>query len=265
MKGTFTFLGTGASMGVPLIGCKCPVCSSKDPKDKRLRPSGLIQIGDKNILIDVGPDFRIQALQYGIETLDGVFITHIHADHVAGVDDLRIFYFKTQKKLDCFLSKETFEDLKVRYSYLFRPINSVPTVSAQLNINLLEEEYGTFSFLDHNFHYVSYSQGGVKVNGFRIGDLAYISDIKDYDREIFKQLKGVNTLILSAVGNGGSKVHLSLQDAVAFADKVGAKKAYFTHLSHHFLHEKINSELPENRQLAYDGQRIEFSEELCQK
>lgn len=265
MKGTFTFLGTGASMGVPIIGCKCQTCSSQDPKDRRLRPSGLIQIADKNIIIDVGPDFRAQALKHNIDSLDGVFLTHIHADHIAGVDDLRIYFFKTQNKMDCFLSAETFADLKVRYAYLFKPINSDFNVTAQLKLHLLEKEHGHFSFLQHEFSYVSFSQGGVKVNGFRIGDLAYLSDIKDFDEEIFDHLKGVNTLILSAVGNGGSKVHLSLKEAVAFADRVGAKKAYFTHLSHHFLHEKTNQELPENRQLAYDGLKVAFSEELCQR
>lgn len=247
-------------MGVPLIGCDCPVCTSKNIKDKRYRPSGLIQIENKNILIDVGPDFRTQALKYGIKNIDGVFLTHIHADHIAGVDDLRIFYFRTKKELDCFLSSETLEDLKVRYHYLFRPIDDVPTVAAQLKLHMLEDEFGQFSFLGHQFQYLSYFQGGVKVTGYRIGDLAYLSDIKEYDEEIFSHLKGVNTLIVSAIGFGGSKVHFSLEDAVGFADRVGAKQAYFTHLSHQFDHEKINEELPANRQLAYDGLQVEFSE-----
>lgn len=260
MKGKFTFLGTGASMGVPLIGCNCPVCQSGNPKNKRYRPSGLIQIEDKNILIDVGPDFRTQALIHGITNIDGVFLTHIHADHIAGVDDLRIFYFRTKKELDCFLASETLEDLKIRYHYLFRPIDEIPTVSAQLKLHLLEEEFGTFSFLGHTFTNLSYFQGGVKVTGYRIGDLAYLSDIKEYDDEIFSHLKGINTLIISALGHGGSKVHFGLEDAVSFADKIGAKQAFFTHLSHQFEHEKTNEELPANRQLAYDGLQVEFVE-----
>jgi phosphoribosyl 1,2-cyclic phosphate phosphodiesterase len=258
LKKKFTFLGTGASVGVPVIGCHCSVCLSDHPHNKRYRPSGLIEIGSKKILIDVGPDFRTQALTHQIDNIDALFLTHIHSDHIAGVDDVRVFYFRNNKELDCYLSLETFEDLKIRYHYLFRPIEQLPTIPAQLKLHLLEEEFGFFSLFGLDFHYLTYFQGRVKVTGFRVGDLAYLTDIKEYSNDIFSPLQGVNTLIVSALRKESSPVHLSVQEAVAFADRIGAKQAYFTHISHHLDHTQVNKELPKNRQLAYDGLSIDI-------
>lgn len=260
MKGKFTFLGTGASVGVPVIGCKCDVCQSTCNFNKRYRPSGLVEMGDKKILIDVGPDFRTQALKYGIENIDTLLLTHIHSDHVAGIDDVRIFYFRNKKELDCYLSAETLDDLKVRYHYLFRPIDQLPTIAAQLKLHLLEDEFGDFKVNGFNFKNVTFFQGGVKVTGYRFGDFAYLSDIKDYDEEIFYHLKGVKTLVLSALRHKSSLVHFNLEQAVAFADKVGAEMAYFTHISHELDHKKTNRDLPENKQLAYDGLQVEIGD-----
>lgn len=260
LKGKFTFLGTGASTGVPVIGCRCSVCLSKNPYNNRYRTSGLIEIEGKKLLIDIGPDFRTQALKYDIENLDALFVTHIHSDHIAGIDDVRIFYFRNKKGLDCYLSSETLEDLKVRYHYLFKPIEQVPTVTAQLDLHLLDEDFGSFMAIGKKFTYLSYFQGKVKVSGLRIGDFAYLSDIKEYDEEIFFHLKGVKTLVISALKSGSSPVHFNLDDAVKFSDKVGVDRAYFTHISHDLEHEIINNKLPSNRQLAFDGQIIDIGE-----
>lgn len=258
-KGKFTFLGTGASTGVPIIGCECSVCRSKSIKNKRLRPSGLIELENKKILIDVGPDFRQQAIKYKIHTLDGLILTHIHSDHIAGVDDLRVYYFRSKERLPCLLSAESLDDLKVRYHYLFLPIDEVPTITTQFELSLLEEEMGEKEFLGINIGYVSYFQVGVKVTGFRIGDFAYLTDIKEYGEEIFLGLKGVNTLVVSSLRHISSPAHFNIEESVEFVKKVGAKKAFFTHICHELDHETTNLELPKDIQLAFDGQIIEFT------
>lgn len=258
-KGKFLFLGTSASAGVPVIGCQCKVCQSSCLKNKRLRPSGLLKVAGKTFLIDVGPDFRQQALRSGIDHIDGLILTHTHYDHIAGIDELRIFYLKTSKRLPALLSLESFEDLKKRYFYLFQPIGEVPTLSAQIDIHLLQNDAGTQEFEGVQISYFSYFQGGTKVNGFRIGDFAYVSDIKDFDASIFVELQGVKQLVLSALRDGPSALHLSLEEAKEFANKVGAEKTYLTHLSHALDHQEINLRLPSSIQLGYDCLEIEFN------
>ncbi len=257
-KGTFLFLGTSASVGIPVIGCKCPVCFSGVTHNKRLRPSGLLKVGDRSLLIDVGPDFREQALRYKIDHLDGLLLTHTHYDHIAGIDELRVYYFLSKKRLPCLLSAESLEDLQKRYDYLFRPIGKGPTLSAQIDTHVLEGDEGELDFLGVRIRYMSYFQGGTKVNGFRIGDFAYISDIREYDASIFECLQGVQTLVVSALREEPSPLHLSLDEAVAFAEKVGAKQTWITHISHAMDHEKINQKLPSSIQLGYDGLEMEF-------
>lgn len=258
MRGTFIFLGTSGSAGVPVIGCACAVCQSTSPFNQRSRPSGLLKIGGKILLIDVGPDFRMQALKQGIHHLDGLLLTHTHYDHIAGIDDLRIFYLRSQKKLPCLLSVESFQDLEKRYYYLFQPIGKVPTLSAQLDIHLLPKEEGEAEFLGIQIGYMTYTQGGCKVNGFRIGNFAYISDIREYSASIFERLKGVKTLVLSALREEQSLLHFSLQEAVDFAQKVGAERTRITHISHGLDHESTNRKLPKSIQLGYDGLEVGF-------
>ncbi len=257
--GRFLFLGTAASAGVPVIGCKCSVCSSSSPYDRRLRPSGLLKIGDLSFLIDVGPDFREQALKYGIDSLSGLLLTHTHYDHIAGIDELRIYYLKTQKKLPCLLSKESLEDLQKRYDYIFQPMKEGSLLSAQIACTVLEKDAGKVDFLGVEFGYMSYFQGGAKVTGFRIGDFAYISDISKYDPSIFSALKGVNTLVLSALREEPSPHHLSLDEAVEFSRGAKAKITRLTHISHGLDHEKINRKLPPSIQLGYDGLEMDIN------
>ena len=252
------FLGTGASAGIPMIGCGCFVCASSNPANQRLRPSGLLKIGEKRILIDVGPDFRGQALRHQIDCLDGLLLTHTHYDHIAGIDELRAYYLHSHKRLPALLSSESMSDLKKRYDYLFQTPGTTKTLSAQIDFHLLSGDVGEIDFLGLKIGYMSYFQGGTKVNGFRIGDFAYISDIRDYDDSIFLSLSGVKKLVLSALRKEKSPLHLSLDEAVAFAEKVGAEETRLTHLSHEVDHEKVNKILPRAIQLGFDGLEMEF-------
>lgn len=258
MKGIFRFLGTSGSAGVPMIGCTCSVCTSSSAFNRRLRPSGLIEVADKKLLIDVGPDFRQQALTHRIDRLDGLLLTHTHFDHVAGIDELRIYYIRQKKALPCLLSVETLDELKKRYYYLFQPVGEVPTLSAQLELQILEEEAGETLFCGLRIGYLSYFQGTMKVNGFRIGDFAYVSDIREYEEGVFASLKGIETLVISALRAESSQLHLSFEEAIAFARRVGAKKTWLTHLGHFYDHDEINAQLPSDVRVGYDGLQLEF-------
>lgn len=251
-SGKFLFLGTAASAGIPMIGCSCAVCLSSSSYNKRLRSSALLTVNDKVFLIDSGPDFREQALKYKIDHLDGVLLTHTHFDHIAGIDELRIYYLRSRKKMPCLLSLDSLKDLRKRYDYLFHTGDTI-TLSAQLDFITLEQDHGEIDFLGVKFKYMSYFQGGMRVNGFRFGNFAYISDIRDYDNSIFTHLKGVNKLVLSAPRYEPSPLHLSLDEAVEFATKVGAKETWLTHVSHEIDHEKANRKLPPSIQFGFDG------------
>ena len=257
MEGTFLFLGTGASAGIPIIGCHCPVCSSHSVHNRRLRPSGLIKLKDKTFLIDVGPDFRQQALLHRIDHLDGLLLTHTHFDHIAGIDELRAYYFQSKKPLPCLLSEESLELLKQRYDYLFEPLQENGSLRAQFQFQALQD-FGRVEFAGYSIDYLSYSQCGMKVTGFRIGPLAYISDIHDYDETVLLALKGVQKLIVSAIGSESSHAHFSVDEAVEFSRKIGAQRTWLTHISHHLDHDAAEHFLPPDIRMGYDGLEISF-------
>lgn len=258
IQAQFTFMGTGGSMGVPVIGCHCATCSSRFSADKRLRPSGLIQIADRNFILDVGPDFRTQALLFGVEKIDGVLLSHAHSDHIAGIDDLRAYYFLHKSKTPCLLSQQTFLELNQRYSYLFRPEDSKKSVTAQLEFCVLPEEFGSIFFQGVRWVFFSYSHAGIQITGFRAGNFAYVSDIRYYSAQVIEMLIGVETLVISVHQKQATQVHFGIKEAVEFSSLMGAKKTYFTHLSHDFDHVKMRAKLPFGFELAYDGMAICF-------
>jgi phosphoribosyl 1,2-cyclic phosphate phosphodiesterase len=252
------FLGTGGSMGIPVIGCDCQVCQSTSKFNKRLRPSVLLSCEEKKILIDSGPDFRFQALKYGIKDLNGVIYTHAHHDHTAGLDELRILTFRSGKPLPCLLSQETLEDLKFRYYYIFDAAPDLRKLTANIQPCILNGTKGEAVFQGLQIQYNSYEQGGMAVNGFRFGDLAYLTDLRDFDDDIFSMLKNLKTLIISSLRFTPSYLHLSIDEAVEFAQRVNAEQTWFTHIAHELDHEKTNAYLPDNIRLAYDGLELEF-------
>lgn len=260
--GHFLFLGTGGSMGIPVIACHCAVCQSESPCNCRMRPSALITVNGKRFLIDCGPDFRSQALHYHIDTLDGIILTHAHHDHTAGIDELRVFYLHQKKVLPCLLSEATASELRRRYHYIFDDRLAKQKFTARIDLQILEGERGQTSFQGMQIKYVTYTQGGMKVNGFRFGNLAYISDIKEYDDSIFEDLKGIETLIISALRPTPSPMHLNVDDAIAFANRTQAKHTWLTHIAHELDHEEANAYLPTNVRMAYDGLELNFTPDL---
>ncbi|MCI0382271.1 MAG: MBL fold metallo-hydrolase [Chlamydiae bacterium] len=256
MTRSFLFLGTGGSMGVPVVTCSCKVCTSPSPYNKRLRPSGLVKWDGKQILIDAGPDFREQALRFNIRHLDGILLTHTHYDHIGGIDDLRVFYFLKKMRVHCLSSKETSDELKYRYHYLFRHAEEEKDIVFQLDLETLPDDFGKTHFMSIPIQYVTYFQAGMKVNGFRFGSFAYISDIQKYDVQIFPYLEGLDILVVSALRETPSPAHFTLEEAISFARKVGAKKTYITHIAHNLEHEETNRKLPKDIRLAYDGLEI---------
>lgn len=244
----FLFLGTGASAGVPVVGCKCSVCKSGDFRNNRLRASGLLQVGELNFLIDVSPDIRFVALKYEITQLNGVFLTHPHEDHIGGMNDLRSYSFLNHNKLmPLFLSETTNAVLHARFNYLLD----------RFDRTILKEKRGRVSIDGVDVIYFTYSQQGLLVNGFRFDKFAYLTDIKDYDSSIFDELDGVETLVLGAINERDSRMHFSIKEACEFKEKIrSVKSCYLTHLSHEVDYETISKALPKGVLLAYDGLNI---------
>jgi phosphoribosyl 1,2-cyclic phosphate phosphodiesterase len=257
-EGRFLFLGTGGSAGVPLVGCTCSVCTSTSHYNKRLRPAGLFRMERKCFLLDVGPDFRQQALCHKIKRIDGVLLTHAHFDHIGGIDDLRPFYFMQDSPIPCLLSKETLKEIQTRSPYLVKPLEKNASISVRLDFQRLKQDFGEVLFEGIGWKYVSYFQAGMKVTGYIIGNFAYISDIRTFDEKIFSYLGGVDILVLSALRKSKSQMHFNLDEALAFARKVGAKKTYLTHIGHDLDHAKINRKLPQDVRLGYDGLEITY-------
>lgn len=258
MQGKIRLLGSGAAFGVPVIGHEYDQKKFQDLKNFRLRTSALITINGKIFLIDPGPDFRQQALMYAINQIDGVLITHTHYDHISGIDELRIYYFLHKKPIELLLSEESFEDVSKRYDYLVDQTTQIVNQDKKFHFHILPQKEGFTEFIGEHFTYFSYEQGHMGVTGYRLGNMAYVTDIKSYHPSIFTYLKGVDLLFVSALRKQQSPVHFNLEEGIQFAKKVGAKQTYFIHISHEITHEEISKELPSNIALGYDGMEVPF-------
>lgn len=252
------FLGTGSSMGIPVIGCECSVCRSSSHFNKRLRSSLFLVIEKKRYLIDVGPDFRLQALKHQIHSIDGVILTHSHFDHIGGLDELRIFYYREKKEVPCLVSSETLEEMKVRYHYIISPSSRDREYVTKFKFQVLEQDRGEVMFEGLKLKYFSYFQKGMKVTGIRYRDFAYVVDILEYSKDFFIALEGVETLVIDGTAWKRTLAHLGIDEIIELTRKIGCKKTYLTHIAHEIDHERGEKKLPERMKMAYDGLKLEL-------
>ena len=249
-----TFLGTGTSQGIPILGSKHPVCLSKDQKDKRLRVSVLVQWKDYNYVIDCGPDFRQQLLTHPIEKLDGILFTHEHSDHTAGIDDIRPFFFR-QGDIPIFAHERVVKALKRRFDYIFADEDRYPGAPA-VAINLIDKE-AAFNLSGLQITPIEVFHNRLPVLGFRIEDFVYLTDVKRVEPKEINKLEGCKVLVVNALRIEPHHSHFNLEEALQFAKKVGAERTYFTHISHLLgFHDEVQKALPKNVFLAYDNLQI---------
>lgn len=248
-----TFLGTGTSQGVPVIGCSCEVCNSIDYRDKRLRSSIHVQSEKLSLVIDTGPDFRQQMLRENIQRVDAVLFTHAHRDHTAGLDDVRAYNFKQNINMPVYGMKETLSQIQADFSYIFGPDNypGLPRLS------LFPITSNPFSINEVEITPLPVLHLKLPVLGFRIGSLAYITDANFIPAETLEKLRGVKHLVLNALQREPHISHFNLDEAVAMVQKINPQNAWLTHISHKLgTQRSVEKELPENILLAYDGLRI---------
>ncbi len=248
-----TFLGTGTSQGIPIIGSTHPVCLSDDPKDKRLRVSVLISWDNYQFVIDCGPDFRQQMLSNHVDRIDGVLFTHEHADHTMGLDDIRPFFFR-QGDIPIYAHKRVLEALKKRFDYIFASENKYPGAPSVIENEIINEPFalGNIDVIPINtFH------NRLQVFGFRFKDFAYLTDVKTVEEKEKLKLKGVKVLVVNALRIEPHHSHFNLEEAIAFIEEIAPEKAYLTHISHMLgFHEEVEKQLPDHISIAYDNLKI---------
>lgn len=245
-----TFLGTGTSQGVPVIGCSCEVCTSFSPYDNRLRVSVLIEVDGKTLVIDTGPDFRYQMLRAKVTHLDGILITHEHKDHVAGLDDVRAFNYHQKEAMNVYASKRVHQTLEREFHYAFGD-SKYPGVPL---INLTEISNEPFLVDGIKVRPIEVMHHLLPVYGFRIKDFSYITDAKTVTKEEQEKIKGSKVLVINALQKASHISHFTLDEAISFAQEMGVPKTYLTHISHRLgKHEDVSKELPMGIELAYDG------------
>jgi phosphoribosyl 1,2-cyclic phosphate phosphodiesterase len=251
-----TFLGTGTSQGIPIIGCHCEVCLSANPKDKRLRSSILIEMNDGfKIVIDTGPDFRAQMLENGFEDLDAVLFTHDHRDHTAGLDDIRPINFLKNKNIPLYATKEVHDSLKKQYDYIFE--NSTYEGKPQVTLIEISKEK-PFEINRQVIIPIEVKHGIFKAMGFRFNDFVYITDASEVSEEEIKKLAGTKTLVVNALHQVEHYSHFNLVEALDFIKKINPERAYLTHVAHKMgLVDEVSKTLPKNVSFAWDGLQLE--------
>ncbi len=252
-----TFLGTGTSQGIPVIGSDHPVSLSKDHKDKRLRSSILIEYKNLHFTIDCGPDFRQQMLRANCKKLDGIIFTHEHADHTTGIDDVRPFFFR-QGRIPIFLNERVLKSLKKRFAYIFDPSQKYPG-APDFEVNIINKDQN-FKISDLTITPVESLHLILPVLGYRIKNFAYLTDVKTISDKELQKLKELDTLVINALRFEPHPSHLNIDEALELISKIKPKKTLFTHISHNMgFHKEVCKKLPESVSLAYDGLILEVN------
>ena len=248
-----TFLGTGTSVGVPRIACKCPVCTSPKQENKRLRCSLLLEHQNHFTLVDTSPDLRTQALKYSIDQVDAVLFTHGHADHLHGLDDVRIYCFQRDTPLPCYGDEATLERIRRVFDYAFD--SPFKHALPQLDLHAIA---GNFELSDLTIEPVTVFHGKMPVLGFRIGDFAYVTDCNRIPDESMEQLRGLDVLVLDALRHEEHPTHFTVAQALDVIQVLGPNKALLTHIAHDLDHDATNAALPAHVRLAFDGQVLDL-------
>jgi len=255
MKARLTVLGSGTSMGVPTIGCNCAVCRSRDPHDRRTRPSVLIEYDGHFVLIDSTPDFREQAIRENIRRIDAVLYTHTHADHLLGIDDLRpLSFLHKPNKLPLYAKQEAVEFIRTMFRYIFDAdykFGGLPLVE-------LHAINGPLQLFGASFEPVAVIHGEMEIYGFRFGSAAYLTDHSKIPESSFAKLDDLDILFLDALRHRPHPTHSTVENSLQIVERVKPKRAFFTHICHDLAHEATNSSLPANVRLSYDGMKLDF-------
>jgi phosphoribosyl 1,2-cyclic phosphate phosphodiesterase len=251
----FTFLGTGTSQGVPVIACDCTACKSADPRDKRLRSSLLLEKDGAVLLFDAGPDFRQQMLRQNVKRLDSIILTHEHKDHIAGMDDVRAFNYRSNDAVDIYAEARVQEAIKREYSYVFSS-SGYPGIP---RMRLKTIENSPFMIKGIEIIPIRVMHWNLEILGFRVNNFAYITDASSIPKRGIELLKGVEYLVINALRKERHMSHFSLDEALSIIDSINPRKGYITHIGHQMgLYEKVQKELPQNVLLAYDGLSVDI-------
>jgi phosphoribosyl 1,2-cyclic phosphate phosphodiesterase len=251
-----TFLGTGTSTGVPVPTCSCAICASRDPRDKRLRPSVLLRWDGASVIVDTATDFRLQALRYGIARVDAVLYTHGHADHVLGLDDLRLYNWRQGGPIPVYGSPDTLKTLSRTFWYVFQPgpsENTRPAVE-------LRPVTTAFRLLGRDVVPIPLMHGRLPILGYRIGRVAYLTDVSEIPEPSYALLADLDVLVLNALRTRPHPTHLNFEGALARAARIGATRTYLTHVSHEVSYATVSARLPPGVELAYDGMSIDVAD-----
>ncbi len=255
MKATLTVLGSGTSMGVPTIGCTCPVCHSTDPHDRRTRPSIMVQYDGRTVLIDTTPDFREQALREDLRDIDAVIYTHAHADHILGLDDLRPLTFHHRSgPIPLYAPERTLCRLASMFDYIFKGDYKYGGI-ARVELHRLD---GPLELFGARFEPVKVLHGDSEINGYRFGSAAYLTDFSQVPETSMAQLAGLDILFLDALRHRPHPTHSTVANSLGIVERLQPRRAFFTHISHDLPHEQTNASLPPHVRLAHDGLKLEF-------
>jgi phosphoribosyl 1,2-cyclic phosphate phosphodiesterase len=247
-------LGSGTSHGVPMIGCNCAVCTSTDPHDKRTRPSIVVRLGEQRIRVDTATELRLQCVAHGIDRVDAVLFTHHHADHVTGLDDVRRFNWLMKQPLKCYGSERTLAGLRRMFLYAFEHAPDSPHSRPELELHTIDHR--PFTLGGETIVPIPLLHGAMPVLGFRFADFAYCTDCNMIPDESLARLRNLDVLVLDALRHTPHPAHFNLEQAIEMAERIGAKRTYFTHLTHQLGHEATSAQLPPGMALAYDGLRF---------